>query len=65
MVKSWFYMKDDERKVGPFSDEELVKLIKNGIIEQTDKIWMTDLEDWIVVDDSIYSVYLPRKQKAQ
>ena len=58
-------MKDDERKVGPFSDEELVKLIKNGIIEQTDKIWMTDLEDWIVVDDSIYSVYLPRKQKAQ
>ena len=42
--------------------EELVKLIKNEIIEGNDKIWMTDLENWITVNDSIYSVYLPRKK---
>ena len=62
MVKSWFYMKEDQKKNGPFSDEELVKLIKNEIIEENDKIWMTDLENWITVNDSIYSVYLPRKK---
>ena len=64
MVKSWFYMKrEEETKNGPFSDEELVKLIKNDIIEENDRIWMTDLDNWIRIGDSIYSVYLPRKQK--
>lgn len=61
MTKVWFYMKEDKKKNGPFSDEELVKLIKNEIIEENDKIWMTDLDEWITISDSIYSVYLPRK----
>ncbi len=60
MNKVWFYMKADQKKNGPFSDEELVKLIKNDIIEENDMIWMTDLDEWIKVSDSIYSVYLPR-----
>ncbi len=56
--KVWYYAKDDGQKYGPYTDEELIKLIRNGILNENDLIWMTDLDDWISVGNSIYSFYL-------
>ena len=56
--KVWYYAKEDGQKYGPYTDEELIKLIRNGILYENDLIWMTDLDDWISVGNSIYSFYL-------
>lgn len=56
--KVWYYAKEDGHKYGPYTDEELIKLIRNGILSENDLIWMTDLDDWISVGNSIYSFYL-------
>ena len=56
--KVWYYAKEDGQKYGPYTDEELIKLIRNGILSENDLIWMTDLDYWISVGNSIYSFYL-------
>lgn len=56
--KVWYYAKEDGQKYGPYTDEELIKLIRNGILSENDLIWMPDLDDWISVGNSIYSFYL-------
>lgn len=58
MDKIWFYTKGDGQKYGPYTDEELVKLIKQEILEAEDFIWMTDLDEWVKIGDTIYSYYL-------
>lgn len=59
--KVWYYFKEG-RKEGPFTEEEIIKLIKHQIIEGEDRIWMLDLKDWIVLKDSIFSFYMPFKE---
>lgn len=59
MDKVWYYTEDGDKKFGPYTDEELAKLIQQGILTGSMYIWMTDLESWVKVSDSIYSVYLP------
>lgn len=60
MEKVWYYMRrSDRQKLGPYTDIELVKLINQEIILPLDYIWMPDLENWIRVDQSIYSIYIP------
>lgn len=58
MDKVWYYTKGDGNKFGPYTDEELVKLIKQGILHKYDYIWMIDLEEWVLVGETIYSIYL-------
>ena len=41
--KVWYYAKEDGQKY---------------ILSENDLIWMTDLDDWISVGNSIYSFYL-------
>lgn len=57
MEKVWYYTKNGQDKFGPYSEEELVKLIQQGILIKEDQIWMMDLEEWIAIGDSIYSFY--------
>ncbi len=59
MDKIWYYMKRDKSKYGPYSEEELIALIQQGIIAENEYIWMTDLKGWLMVGNSIYSFYLP------
>ena len=56
--KLWYYAKPDGSKFGPYSDEELVKLLRNGILTKDDFIGMVDFENWMNVGNSIYSYYL-------
>lgn len=60
MDKIWYYMKPDKTKYGPYSEEELVLLIKQEILTENDYIWMTDLTGWLKVGNSIYAFYLPQ-----
>lgn len=59
--KIWYYQKGDGAKYGPYTDEELRRLIVNGILGREDTIWMVDLDSWIRIGDSIYSVFLPEE----
>lgn len=52
-------MKKDRRKCGPFSEEECIRLIRQEIIEPSDFIWNTYMENWLRLSDSIYSFYIP------
>ena len=58
MDKIWYYTHGDGQKYGPYADEDLTKLIRQGILEGEDYIWTTDLDEWVQIKDTIYSVYL-------
>lgn len=60
MDKVWYYKRKDStgEKFGPYTEDELIKLIRKGIIDPLDQIWMVDMDDWIVLKDSIYCFYL-------
>ena len=58
MNKVWYYMKQDRQKYGPYTDSELVSLIREGILSGSDYIWMTGLTGWLKISNSIYSFYL-------
>ena len=59
MDKIWYYMKSDRQKYGPYTDAELINLIKQGILTAEDYIWMPDLTNWLKIGNSIYAEYLP------
>jgi hypothetical protein len=54
-------MKQDRSKWGPYTDAELVSLIKQEILSDRDWIWMPDMEKWLRVANSIYAFYLPEQ----
>ncbi len=58
MNKIWYYTRGDGQKYGPYTDEDLIKLICQGILEGEDYIWTTDLDEWVQIKDTIYSIYL-------
>lgn len=59
--KLWFYNKHgEEEKYGPYTDDELVRLIRQEILGEEDFIWMTDLEDWLKIGNTIYSTYIDK-----
>lgn len=61
MDKVWYYTKGDGNKYGPYTDEELVKLIRQEILVEDDYIWMMDLDEWVRIGDTIYSVYFTKQ----
>lgn len=52
-------MNADKTKYGPFTDRELVGLIQHEILNEESWIWMPDMDNWVKIGNSIYSVYLP------
>ena len=60
--KIWYYARPDGSKYGPYTEDELIKLLKNGILGEKDYIWMTEFENWMKVGESIYSFYLGMEQ---
>ncbi len=58
MDKIWYYTRGDGQKYGPYTDEDLIKLIRQGILEGEDYIWTTDLDSWEMIQDTIYCIYL-------
>ena len=42
--KVWYYAVQDGTKYGPYTDSELTKLVRNGILHANDDIWMMDFD---------------------
>ncbi len=63
MDKIWYYTRGDGQKYGPYTDEDLIKLIHQGILEGEDYIWTTDLDNWVMIQDTIYCVYLEEESE--
>lgn len=61
----WYYAKKDGSKFGPYTEVELIKLIKNELIQPSDYIWETDLDAWLKLEDTIYSIYCSSPQTSQ
>lgn len=57
----WYY-RNNRKKEGAFTEEELIKLIQKGILEAADEIWMLEMENWMKLGDSIYSFYLKNEE---
>lgn len=53
MDKIWYYTRGDGQRYGPYTDEDLIKLIRQGILEGEDYIWTTDLDEWVQIKDTI------------
>lgn len=47
---------------GKFSDEELIKMIKEGRLLASDYISTKEMKNWIKIEDSIYQFYLRREK---
>ena len=62
MDKIWYYRNSSGEKYGPYTEEELIRLIQQQILSPDDGIWMVDLETWIPLMHSIYSFYMPSEQ---
>ena len=58
MDRIWYYSKGGEENFGPYTEEDLIRLLQKHILNENDYIWMSRLDDWIRIGDSIYSFYL-------
>lgn len=61
MDKVWYYKQEDGTKYGPYSEDELIRMIKVGVLNENDMIWMVDFDNWMRLGDSIYSFYLDQE----
>ncbi len=61
MDRVWYYMLQDRSKYGPYTDEELVSLVRQEILTDRDYIWMPAMKGWLRLGNSIYAFYLPAK----
>jgi len=55
----WYYATTAGDRFGPYSEEELIRLLQKGLVRAEDYIWVVDFETWMNVGKSIYSFYLP------
>ncbi|MEA4874871.1 GYF domain-containing protein [Anaerorhabdus sp.] len=62
MDKIW-YVRSSKRKGGPFTEEELIRLIRQEIVDEEYEIWNPDMEKWMRLVDSVYSFYIPVKEE--
>lgn len=66
MDEVWYYMKkENKKKYGPYSDDELKALIRQEILSADDYIWMPDLSGWLKVGNSIYSIFIPGNEEEE
>ncbi len=62
MDKIW-YVRSSKRKGGPFTEDELIRLIRQEIVDEEYEIWNPDMEKWMRLVDSVYSFYIPVKEE--
>lgn len=50
---SWFYVNAGNQQTGPFTEEEMIDFIKNGVINANTYVWKSGMMDWIRCKDSV------------
>lgn len=53
-----FYIRLNDKKKGPFTEEEFIKCIHTEVIEPDCEIQIEGMEKWLQLKDTIYSFYL-------
>lgn len=53
-----FYYRINDKRKGPFTEEEFIKLIHTEVIEPDYEIQMDGMEKWLQLKDTIYSFYM-------
>jgi len=48
-MKLWYYAKDDEQH-GPIAKEQLMEMVRTGMIGSSDLIWTQGMDDWSQAD---------------
>lgn len=48
----WFYVNSGNQQTGPFTQDEMIQLIKNGTINGNTYVWKSGMADWIRCKDS-------------
>lgn len=43
---SWFFVILDEKQAGPFSEEEMARLITQGVVTKSTYIWKAGMPSW-------------------
>ncbi|MFV0380015.1 MAG: DUF4339 domain-containing protein [Anaerorhabdus sp.] len=61
MDKVW-YVKSSTKKGGPFNEQELIKIIESGLIDETFQLWTEGLPKWIALKNSVYCFYMLDKE---
>ncbi len=64
MDKIW-YARSEKRKGGPFTEEELIRLIRAEILDEEYEIWTEDFSQWMLLKESVYCFYMPEKEVVQ
>ncbi|MCF0110139.1 MAG: DUF4339 domain-containing protein [Erysipelotrichaceae bacterium] len=59
MDRKIWYIRTKTNEGGPFSDNEIIQLISKGILKGDDEIYMTEMEKWMRVGDSVWMFYAP------
>lgn len=62
MDKIW-YVRSSKRKGGPFTEEELIRLIRQEIIDEEYEIWNPEMKAWMRLVDSVYCFYIPERDE--
>lgn len=62
MDKVW-YVRSSTRKGGPFTENELIKLIRQEIVNEEYEIWNTDMANWMKLTDTVYCFYIPKNDE--
>jgi hypothetical protein len=45
------YLQYNEEEWGPYSEEDIISMLKSGEISRTDLIWYEGLEDWEPINE--------------
>ena len=51
MGSSWYYVENNER-VGPVEEAEMVSLVKSGVLTSSSYVWKKGYENWTAVSKS-------------
>ena len=57
--KIWTIKGDQET----YTDEELIQMIKDGLLKEKTKIICKEMKDYIMIKDSVYEFYLREGNK--
>lgn len=58
-----FYYRTTTKQEGPFTEEEMIRMIQTGLIDAECEMLILEMENWIKLKDSIYSFYMPKEKQ--
>ncbi|WP_304683474.1 GYF domain-containing protein [Ileibacterium valens] len=61
--EDWFYV-DNGKSAGPYSQEAMISLINNGVLNPASYVWKEGMNAWTRLDQSNLSAFIPRNTRS-